>query len=158
MQKTICIVLSFIIINHSFCQLNEGKKFFYYERYTSAQEVLEKYVMADAKNAEAVYWLALTDLAQNKTAAAQAVIKKSLSATKNDPLLQVAMGHVSILENDNTAAKNYFTKALAAAGVTNKAAIMTAIGRANADGDSKQGNPEYGIEMLKTAAQTDTKN
>lgn len=158
MQRAICVVLTFVVINYSFCQLNEGKKFFYYERYKSAQAALEKAVKESAKNAEAFYWLALTDLAQDKTAEAKAVIQNGLSTNTNHPLLLVALGHVSVLEDKNAAAQEYFTKALAATGAADKAAVLTAIGRANAEGNSKQGNPKYGVDMLKAAAQTDAKN
>ncbi len=138
--------------------ISEGNKYFYYERYKSAQSVFEKIIKGDAKNAEAWYWLALSQLGLNKLEEANTTVKNGLAKTNNHPLLQIAMGHIYVLENNITEAKNYFTKALTSAGKVPKEILQAAIGRACADGNSRQGDPNYGIEVLKAAAQTDTKN
>ena len=40
--------------------IQDGKKFFYYEKFTSAKNVFEKLIAANPNNTEAVYWQALT--------------------------------------------------------------------------------------------------
>ena len=38
--------------------LDQGKKFFYYHRYESAKDALQKTLAANPNNLDAVYWLA----------------------------------------------------------------------------------------------------
>ena len=156
------IILSLVILLSTclaYAQpLSEGKNYFYYQRYQSAQSVFEKNIKDDAKNAEAWYWLALSQLESGKPAEAKATIKTGMEKTNNDPLLKIAMGHSFILENNKAEARSSFNAALSSPATSGKAILQVAIGRACAAGSLTQGDPDFGIEVLKAAAETDTKN
>ncbi len=171
MKKTIFTFLAASCIT-SFAisqTVDDGIKFLYYGtgRIKSAKETLEKVVAANPKNAYDIYWLGqayLSDINDpNNLAAAKALYQKALSDGINDPWIWVGMGHVQLLDAnpDINSAKQKFEQAITATkgkkGVEN-ADILNAIGRANADGDSKHGDPVYGIDVLKRAQAIDLKN
>src|SRR5690348_17852971 len=68
------------IVNSVFAQnIDVGKKFLDYERFTSAQNVFSKLVAANPNDAEATYWLGQTyiqDDSHPDTAAAKALYQK----------------------------------------------------------------------------------
>ena len=142
--------------------LDEGIKFIYYERVNSAKQTLEKVVASKPKDALSIYWLGQAYLEDKDVAAAKALYQKALADGVNDPWIWVGSGHVELLDNgDINSAKQKFEQAITATkgkkGVEN-ADILTAIGRANADGSSQQGDPTYGIEKLKRAQEINKTN
>jgi tetratricopeptide (TPR) repeat protein len=141
--------------------VDEGRKFLYYGRITSAISSLEKAVAANPKDADAIYWLGQAHLNNENVAAAKAVYQKALQEGVNAPLVWVGMGHVELLEGKKNEAKQRFEAAITnSKGKKNRdnPDILNAIGRANADGASTIGDPMYAIEILKRAAVLDTKN
>ena len=82
--------------------------------------------------------------------------QKGLADAGSNAWLLVGIGHLDLLEGgDINAVKQKFEQAITATIETrgkNKgkpnAAILNAIGRANADGDSKIGDPVYAIDKL----------
>ena len=140
--------------------VDEGRKFLYYGRITSAISTLEKAVAANAKDADAIYWLGQAHLNNENVAAAKAVYQKALQEGVNAPLVWVGMGHVELLEGKKNEAKQRFEAAITNSKSRNKdnPSILNAIGRANADGASTTGDPMYAIELLKKAAMLDAKN
>ena len=132
----------------------DGVKNIYYEKYKTARGILEKLVAANPADADANYWLGQVFLNQGDVAAARAVYAKAMTTTNMNPLLQVGMAHVELMEGKTADARAHFDAALAA--TTNKKGgdpkILTAVGRANADGDSKTGDALYGLDKLTTAA------
>jgi len=92
--------------------------------------------------------------------------QKALQEGINDAWLLVGMGHVEIVEGgDLNSAKQKFEQAITMTTATkgkNKgkpsADILNAIGYANADGGSKQGDPLYAIDKLKQAGTIDLVN
>ena len=98
--------------------------------------------------------------------AAKAVYQKALTDGVNEPLIWVGAAHIDLLEGgDLNAAKQKFEQAITATTPTKgrhkgepSVEILEAIGRANADGGSKVGDPQYGIDKLKQAAALDPKN
>jgi len=146
--------------------VNAGIKFLNYERYTSAKQVFQKLVAANPKDVQAVYWLGQTYIANAQLDSAKIIYQNGLSAGANDPLLWVGSGEVDILQGgDVNAAKQKFEQAITSTTATkgkNKGQpdpnILNAIGRAMAAGSSQQGDPNYGIDKLKQAAQIDPKN
>lgn len=142
--------------------VDDGIKFIYYQRYRSATETLQKVIASKPKDAYSIYWLGQAYLADDKIDSAKAVYQKALNDGMNDPWIWIGTGHVQILENnDVNSAKQKFEQAITATkgkkGVEN-ADILNAIGRAMADGSSQQGDPAYGVEKLKRAAQINTTN
>ncbi|HXL56271.1 MAG TPA: tetratricopeptide repeat protein [Chitinophagaceae bacterium] len=142
--------------------VDDGIKFIYYQRYKSATETLQKVIASKPKDAYSIYWLGQAYLADDKIDSAKAVYQKALNDGVNDPWIWIGTGHEQILENnDVNSAKQKFEQAITATkgkkGVEN-ADILNAIGRAMADGSSQQGDPAYGVEKLKRAAQINTTN
>ncbi len=161
MKKIVLTMLSSAIVALTFAQtVAEGIKDIYYQKYKSAKDVLQKAVTANPADPDANYWLGQVYINQDDLAGARGVYAKAMTATAQNPLIMVGMGHVEALEGKNTDARAHFDAALAA--TTNKKGgdvkILTAVGRANADGDSKTGDPVYGIDKLNIAAKLDPKN
>lgn len=131
--------------------IDEGRKFFYYERYKSARAVFEKLVTANPNNVDAVYWLGQCLIApeENKDiAGAKALYQKTLLANSNSPLLIAGMGHIELLENKTQDAKSRFETALSLSQSKN-VAVLNAIGYANVN--SPNGDLVYAIDKLKLA-------
>jgi len=167
MKKNIALMFAALFAVHFLsAQLSEGIKMLNYEKNKSAKELLQKNFDANPKDPQSIYWLGQAYLAGNgievskeDIAAAKALYQKSLLEIGSDPWLLVGMGHIEIRENgDLNSAKQKFEQAITATTETkgkNKgkpnSGILSAIGRANADGDSKMGDPMYGIDKLKQA-------
>ncbi|MBS1746104.1 MAG: hypothetical protein JST21_08040 [Bacteroidetes bacterium] len=162
MKKTILTFLTTLSI-YTFVSaqsIADGKKFLDYEKYASAEQVFQK-LGSDLKDAQAVYWWGQTYIADEKLDSARMLYQKAISGGLNDPLLWVGSGEVDILKGgDINTAKQKFEQAITATTATKgkhkgepDPSILTAIGRAMAAGGSKQGDPHYGIDKLKQAAQ-----
>ncbi|WP_462251037.1 tetratricopeptide repeat protein [Ferruginibacter sp.] len=133
--------------------IDEGKKFLYYEKYKSAKAVFEKLVAANANNADAVYWLGQTMLGPDKTeniAAVKELYRKTLEANSNNALLTAGIGHIELLEGKTQDARNRFETAISLSQGKN-IAVLNAIGLANGDFDSKNGDANYAVDKLKLA-------
>jgi tetratricopeptide (TPR) repeat protein len=143
----------------------ECKQLLMYGRIIKAEESLEKLVASNPADAQAAYWLGQVYLVNQpmKLKEAQELYTKALTTTNQDPLILVGMGHVETIQKKNAEAKQRFEQAIAATkNRKNKnfgdAAVLEAIGRANALHDSQTGDVEYGLEKLGQAAQLDPKN
>jgi len=164
-MKKIILTMLAVALATSFAisqSVDDGIKFIYYQRLQSAKETLQKVVASKPKDAYSIYWLGQAYLTYDQIDSAKAIYQKALNDGINDPWIWVGTGHEQILENnDVNSAKQKFEQAITATkgkkGAENPA-ILTAIGRAMADGSSKQGDPQYGIDKLTRAAQLDTKN
>ncbi|MFP5041372.1 tetratricopeptide repeat protein [Parasediminibacterium sp. JCM 36343] len=141
----------------------DGIKMLGYEKNKSAADILKKVYDANNKDPQAVYWYGQAFLAVDDIKGAKAIYQKALQDGVNDPWILIGMGHVELMEGgDVNSAKQKFEQAITMAkepkgknkGKTNPA-ILDAIGRANADGGSKIGDPSYGIDKLKEAAALD---
>ncbi|QEC68997.1 hypothetical protein FRZ67_17405 [Panacibacter ginsenosidivorans] len=166
-MKKATLTLFSVVLATSFTiaqSLDEGIKFLYYERTKSATETLEKVVASNSKDPKSIYWLGQAYLAADDIAKAKALYQKALTDGVNDPWIWVGMGHVELLEGgDKNAARQRFDQAITAVTPTkgkNKGNpdpdILNAVGRANADGSSQQGDIAYGIEKLKQAQALNT--
>ena len=141
-------LLSTTVINGQ--SIEEGRKFLYYERYKSAKDVFDKLVQANPNNVDAVYWLGQTLIGMEDFAAAQALYQKTLAANSNSPLLLAGMGHVELLQGKAQDAKNRFETALSLS--QNKSVpVLNAVGFANSNPDSKNGDGNYAVDKLKLA-------
>lgn len=165
MKKTVLTLLaiSFTVAVAMAQSVEDGIKFLYYQKNKSAKDALEKVVKDKPKDAYAIYWLGQAYLENDNVAGAKALYQKALTDGINDPWIWVGMGHVETLENaDINAVKQRFEQAITATTATkgkNKGnpdpLILSAIGRAFADGSSKHGDPQYGIDKLKQAVELD---
>jgi tetratricopeptide (TPR) repeat protein len=130
--------------------IEEGRKFIYYERYKSAKDVFEKLVQANPNNIDAVYWLGQTYIGMEDIPAAKTLYQKTLAANSNSPLLIAGMGHVELLEGKPQDARNRFETSLSLS--QNKSVpVLNAVGFANSNPDSKNGDGNYAVDKLKLA-------
>lgn len=172
MKKTV-LTLLIVAFATSFSMaqsIEDGIKFLYYDRNQSALETMQKVVDKNPKDARAIYWLGQVYLnmfsastSKEDLQKAKDLYQKALNDGINDPWIWVGMGHIDVLQGDNNAARQKFEQAITATTGKGKRGkenpdILNAVGRAEADGGSKQGDPLYGIEVLKRAAELDTKN
>ncbi|MEO6406128.1 MAG: tetratricopeptide repeat protein [Ferruginibacter sp.] len=132
--------------------LDDGKKFIYYERFKSAKDVFQKLVNANSNNEEAIYWLGQSEIGLENIAAAKTIYQNRLSAVPNSPLVLAGMGHVELLEGKTQDARNRFETAISLS-QGKSIAVLNAVGFANGNPDSKNGDAAYAIEKLKQATQ-----
>ena len=145
------MVASALLCNVAFAQsVDEGKQLYYYERYNSAKETLEKVVASKPDDVEAVYWLGQTLIELHDTAGAKAVYQKALQAKGSEPLLLVGMGHVELLENKTNEARQRFETAISLT-KGKDVGIYDAVGHANVD--AAAGDANYAIQKLKAATE-----
>lgn len=166
MKRTVFTLLAVISISAvvKAQSVEDGKKFIYYERFKSAEDVLQKAVAANPSDAQAVYWLgqAYLQSPERDIANAKKVYQDALNRGLNDPYIWIGMGHVEILEkNDINSSRQKFEQAITSTkgkkGAENPD-ILNAIGRAEADGGTTVGDPQYGIDVLNRAKTIDVKN
>lgn len=174
MKKTVSLIVTALLaVQCLMAQVADGIKFLNYEKYKSARETLKKAYDANPKDPQTIYWYGQSliaaeagGLTKDMLNAAKAVYQQGLQDVGSDAWLLVGMGHLEILDGgDINSAKQKFEQAITATTETrgrNKGkanpGILNAIGRANADGGSKVGDPAYGIEKLKQAATLDLTN
>ncbi|MDE3250379.1 MAG: tetratricopeptide repeat protein, partial [Bacteroidota bacterium] len=132
--------------------VDQGKKFLYYQRYKSAQDQLEKVLAANPNDIAAVYWLGQTYLANKNQQAAKDLYQKALGTNGTAPLILVGVGHIELLEGKTNDARQRFETAISLT-KGKDIEVLNAIGQANADVNTKAGDPNYGIEKLKLATQ-----
>ncbi len=146
--------LFFSLVLLSFTQANAqsvaaGQKMIYYERFKSAIGIFDALVKANPRDAEAAYWLGQCYLMQPKADVnmAKQIFTQALSANPGNNLLNVAAGHIDLLENRTAEGRAKFDAAIAAA--PKDAELMMAVGRANID--AKSGDYNYAIDVLNRA-------
>lgn len=146
--------------------VEDGVKLLYYRKGQSAKAVLQKVYDGKPKDPVTIYWLGQALLLNDDVAGAKSLYQKALQEGINDPWIWVGIAHVELLEKgDINAAKQKFEQAITATTATkgrNKGMedvnILLAVARANADGDSKIGDPQYGADKAIRAAQVDPTN
>jgi predicted Zn-dependent protease len=151
-KLALLLIVTFVSMNVLKAQtIEDGKRFLYYERYKSAQGLLEKLVAANPANVEAVYWLGqalIIPETDHDYPAAKQLYQKTLMANPNSPLLLVGLGHIELLENKLQDAKNRFETAISLT-LSKNAAVLNAIGFANVN--APNGDALYAIDKLKLA-------
>jgi len=161
------IIVALVVANFAMAQsISDGIKMLNYQKNQSSKDIFKKLYEADNKNPEVIYWYGQAFLAFDDYAGAKAVYQKALQDGVNNPYIIVGMGHVEIMEGgDINSAKQKFEQAITMAkefkGKKKTQVypeILDAIGRANADGGSKKGDPTYAIDKLKEAATLDDKS
>lgn len=147
--------------------LEDGVKALYYQKYTNAEKILQDLVNKKAEG-QAVYWLGQVYL-DNTFGEADGVAKAGALYQKyaagNDPWVQVGLGEIDYINHNKQAAEQKFETALQAASKfkgrhkdEDKAALMTAIGRASVYGNRDIGDPAYAIGILQKAMDLDKEN
>ncbi|MBO9571336.1 MAG: tetratricopeptide repeat protein [Chitinophagaceae bacterium] len=150
-KSVLSLLVTVAITGNLFAQkVEDGKKFFYYERYRSAKETFEKIIAADPNNSEAVYWLGQTLLEQKDSVAAKDLYQKALATNANAPLLLAGMGQILLMEGKKDEARQQFETAINLS-KGKDIEVFNAVGRANVE--ARQGDPAYAIEKLTQATQ-----
>jgi tetratricopeptide (TPR) repeat protein len=157
MKKITLVMVSFLIVAAAMAQnVGEGIKQLYYQKYNTAKQTLQNAVNANPRDANAIYWLGQAFIAMEDVNGARALYQKALNEGVNDPMIWVGMGHVETLSGKRNEARQHFEAAITASLDRKKnpnANVLAAIGRANADGGSNIGDPQYAIEKLKKASE-----
>ncbi|HMG83392.1 MAG TPA: hypothetical protein VK559_10195 [Ferruginibacter sp.] len=128
--------------------IDDGKKFFYYEKYISAKNVFDKLIAANPNDVDIAYWLGQTEIQLADTVSAQALYQKTLMANSNSALLIAGIGHIELLQGQATDARSRFETAISLSNSKN-AAVLNAIGLANVQ--AKNGDASYAIDKLNMA-------
>lgn len=151
-KRFICFVTMVVLgSNMLFAQsVEQGRKFFYYERYKSARENFEKVLAANPNNIEATYWLGQTMLEQKDSTAAKNLYQKALQQNGNAPLILAGMGEIELREGKTNDARQRFETAISLT-KGKDVEVFNAIGRANVD--AKAGDANYAIQKLNEATQ-----
>jgi Tfp pilus assembly protein PilF len=143
--------------------LQDGINDIYAKRYKSAQATFEKLVASNPNNLDAIYWLGQTFIETKNIKAANEVYDKALLASANAPLVIVGKGHVELIENKISEAKQRFESAIVMSRGKkgDDPAILNAVGRAITEvynDKEKKGDINYAIEKLEAAAARDQKS
>ena len=116
-QITLSLLTSLMICGFVSAQnsVNDGVKFLYYERVTSAKQTLQRAVASNPKDPVAIYWLGQAYMVDGKLDSAKSVYQNALNNGVNEPLIWVGTGHVEISQGgDVNAAKQRFEQAITA--------------------------------------------
>ena len=153
MMKSFISLVAVVMLgsNILFAQnVEQGKKFFYYQRYKSARETLEKVLAANPNDIEATYWLGQTLIEQNDSATAKNLYQKLLQQNGNAPLVLAGMGQVELMEGKTNDARQRFESAIS---ITKgkDIEVLNAVARANTQ--TRLGDAAYAIEKLTLATQ-----
>jgi tetratricopeptide (TPR) repeat protein len=147
--------------------LAEGIKDLNYQKIKSALTVLKKLYDASPKDPQVIYWYGQAliagegDPSDAQIAEARTVYQKALTDGVNDAWIWVGIADLDLLQHaDMNAVKQKFEQAITATKTKRgeNPDILNAIGRANANEGSKYGDPVYGIEKLKRAAELNKTN
>ena len=139
------------LCNVAFAQtVDQGKKFLYYQRYKSANDVFDKILAGNPNNIDAIYWKGQTLLSQHDSAAAGDLYSKALQTNGNAPLLLAGMGGVELRMGKVPDAKQRFETAIS---LTKGKDINVLNAVADNNIDARSGDAQYAIEKLTQATQ-----
>ena len=130
--------------------VDQGKRFLYYERLKSAKDVLEKVLASNPNNIDAMYWLGQVLIDMKDSVGAKALYQRALGTNGSAPLLLAGMGQVELMEGKTNDARQRFETAISLS--KNKdIEVLNAIARANVE--AKAGDATYAVEKANTATQ-----
>jgi tetratricopeptide (TPR) repeat protein len=134
--------------------VEQGLKYYYYERYKSAQETFQKVLAANPNNLDAVYWLGETMVHRvdtRDTVGAKSLFSSMLATNGTAPMLLAGMGHIELMQGNTTDARQRFETAISLTKAKD-INVLNAVGYANVD--AKAGDANYAIDKLNLATQT----
>ncbi|HYC29348.1 MAG TPA: tetratricopeptide repeat protein, partial [Chitinophagaceae bacterium] len=150
MKKYLIIASLLFSTLYSFAQnMDEGKKFMYYERWASAEKTFRQLAPQEP---DAYYWLVESLLQQDKKAEAKQAIA---GATNKTPLVIVAEGELLLHDSLKTEAAQKFDEARKETKDKNPEVLM-AIARAYLN--TKSTEYQYILDLLEKAAKRDKNN
>ncbi len=158
LKTGLLLLASVFLLNSLMAQtVEQGRKFLYYERFKSAKETFQKVLAANPNNEEAAYWLGQSmilpdDRTAQDLSEAKSLYQSKLSANPNSALLIAGIGHIELIEGKPQDARNHFEAAISLS-QGKSIPVLNAVGFANGNPDSKNGDPAYAIDKLKQATQ-----
>lgn len=158
-KTTLTILAALLMMTGVMAQtIQEGMGHLYAKRYKSATDVFQKLIAVNPNNAEAIYWLGQAYFNMDDNSAARQLYEKGLTSTNNHPLMLVGIGHADLLDSKSNDARMRFESAITASRGRkgDDPVIQTAIGRAIVD--SKIGDFNWAVQLLKSASEKDPKN
>lgn len=139
------------LCNVAFAQsVDQGKKFLYYHRFKSANDVFDKILASNPNNIEAIYWKGQTLLDLKDSAGAGDIYSKALQTNGTAPLLLAGMGGVELRMGKVADAKTRFETAVSLS-KGKDIAVLNAI--ADNSIDAPAGDAQYAVEKLTQATQ-----
>ena len=148
----LCTLPSLVAISQN---SQDAKRFIYYERYKSAEDLLQQLVKTDAENAENWYLLSKAYLSLEDPAPLQNMLSLAPASLKGEPYFQVAYGSYLLNKGNKDSARYYFDQALDKTREKN-AGILSAI--ANSHIVAKTGDANYAVELLSKAVNREKKD
>src|SRR5687767_13334582 len=130
--------------------VDQGKKFFYYQRYKSARETFEKVLAANPNDLAATYWLGQILVKQKHSVAAKNLYSKLLQQNGNAPLVLAGMGQIELMEGKTNDARQRFESAISITKAKD-IEVLNAVARANTE--TRLGDAAYAIDKLNVATQ-----
>jgi tetratricopeptide (TPR) repeat protein len=153
------IVIFFSFISGAFAlqaqTVEQGARQIYYQRYVSAENTFSQLVKQDPNNSTAWYYLEKDYLLENKLDEASKSIQSAPESIKSQPWFEVTYGTVLLQQGKKDEAAGYFNDALKET-KEKDAGILAAV--ADAHINSKAGDVNYAIDLLKKAIKRDKKN
>lgn len=153
MKKKILLLVAGVagLCSATFAQsVDQGRKFLYYHRYKSANEVFDKILAANPNNIEAIYWKGQTLFDTKDSAAACDLYSKALQTNGNAPMLLVGMGGCELRMGKTQDARQRFETAIS---LTKGKDIPVLNAVADNNIDAPQGDAQYAIQKLAEATQ-----
>lgn len=139
------------LCNVAFAQsVDQGKKFLYYHRFKSANDVFDKILASNPNNIEAIYWKGQTLLDQKDSVGAGDIYSKALQTNGTAPLLLAGMGGVELRMGKLADAKARFETAISLS-KGKDINVLNAI--ADNSIDAPAGDAQYAVEKLTQATQ-----
>jgi tetratricopeptide (TPR) repeat protein len=139
------------LCNVAFAQsVDQGKKFLYYQRYKSANDVFDKILASNPNNIDAIYWKGQTLFSSKDSVAACDLYSKALQTNGNAPLLLAGMGGCELRMGKTQDARQRFETAVS---LTKGKDINVLNAIADNNIDAPQGDAQYAIEKLALAVQ-----
>ena len=139
------------LCNVAFAQsVDQGKKFLYYHRFKSANDVFDKILASNPNNIEAIYWKGQTLLDLKDSVGAGDIYSKALQTNGTAPLLLAGMGGVELRMGKLADAKARFETAISLS-KGKDVSVLNAI--ADNSIDAPAGDAQYAVEKLTQATQ-----
>jgi tetratricopeptide (TPR) repeat protein len=133
--------------------VDQGKKFYYYQRYKSAKDVFDKVLASNPNNIDAIYWQGQTLLAMKDSAAAQDLYSKALQTNGNAPMLLAGEAGVELRFGKAQDARAHADMAIQ---LTKQKDVLVLNAVAKSNIETSQGDMAYALEKLNLA--TNVKN
>ena len=105
----LCAITSLVAVSQN---IQDAKKLIYYERFKSAEDLLQQNVKNDPANAESWYLLSKAWLSSDNSAPLQNMLSQAPASLKGEPYFQVAYGSYLLNKGNKDSAKFYFYQAL----------------------------------------------